>query len=721
MKRTFLIPLTVLWLTISTHGQNPVIQSVIGQVCSDSIQRTLQHLQFFGTRYCLADNRKEIATWIMNKFSSYGYADVKLDSFEVTHDDSLYKQYNVVCTLHGARTPGEVCVIGGHYDSYCSPDPDSIAPGVDDNGSAVAATLEAARVLKLLNYQPESTIRFILFAGEELGYWGSKYQAGKSKEAYEDIRLMMNMDMIAYNPDSTDSVYVFKYKGAESAYYQAKRAFHLYTGLSVADGPFEFQHRSDSYPYWQFGYQATWAFEYFFNDFYHTADDVVSNCNIGYCAEIAQGTIATIMEMQFLPFPQGIVAESSRESITISWKPTENNNLKGYKLYRSENHTAGFVQLNSAMITDTFYIDLTVETTKDYYYFVTLINNSLEESVASGTVHGVKFGFTDTLLVVTCMKDTQTTPDSIVQFYNSVLDSIPFRWFDMNKDHPLTLATLSQYRNTLWIINSLEYDKITDQAAGDLETFFDNHGNMMFAGFSFCRFMLGNIGFPSKVPEGSPVRNYFRIDSVSKKINSLMYRAYPDKEVFDTLHVDIHKSFKPGYPGELYNIEVFSPAPGGNPIYRFDSKYDPGTQQGSQQDKIIGLEYMGDDYKTLLLSFPLYYIDTADARRLMNYVVKNKFTWPTGVPLITDYGLRITNYPNPVIQSTTFSYALKEPGQVSIQIFNSFGQLVAEPFNASQLKGEQKVTWNAGNLPEGIYFYRIQVGKEAGGGKMIKW
>jgi len=77
-------------------------------------------------------------------------------------------------------------------------------------------------------------------------------------------------------------------------------------------------------------------------------------------------------------------------------------------------------------------------------------------------------------------------------------------------------------------------------------------------------------------------------------------------------------------------------------------------------------------------------------------------------------------YPNPTSQSTTFSYTLKEPGHVTIQIFNTFGQMVAGPLNANQNKGEQKVTWDVGDLPAGIYFYRIQAGKEAGEGKMIK-
>jgi hypothetical protein len=688
-------------------------------VRSDSIVATLGHLQGYGTRYALADNRKVIATWIMNKFLTFGYTDVKLDSFQVNYNDSAYWQYNVICTLTGLSSPGEVCILGGHYDSYCTTHPDSLAPGVDDNGSAVAATLEAARVMKLMNYQPQSTISFILYAGEEMGYWGSKNHIFKSIEVGDDICLMMNLDMIAFNPDSLQEVYLFRYKGAESAFYLSSRAFQQYTNLSVLTGPVDFEFRSDSYIYWQNGFQATWAFEYDFNDYYHSVNDIVSNCNIGYCAQITRGVLATIMEMQFLPFPQGIVAHSSADNITLNWKPTGNTNLKGYKIYRSENDSTGFVQINRPLITDTFYIDPTVETKKDYYYFVTMISNSFEESVASGTVHGARFGFTDTLLVVACLKETQTTPDSIVQFYASVLDTIPFRWFELNKDHPLTLATLSQYRNTLWVINSLNYDKITDQVSADLETFFANHGNMMFAGFSFTRFMLGSIGFPLKIAENSILSQYFRIDSAFKNINSYMYRAYPDEDGYDTLFVDPGKSMKVGYPGELYNIEVFTPEPGGNPVYRFDSKYDPGTQQGSQQDKIIGLEYMGNDFRTILLSFPLCYIDTGDARSLMLHVIKNKFNNPTGITQISNNALRVTIYPNPVNQTTIFSYTLKEPGLVKLNIYDHFGRLVFRPVNSYQLSGKHEEIWNSGDLHTGIYFYRIEAGKQIGRGKLV--
>ena len=95
--------------------------------------------------------------------------------------------------------------------------------------------------------------------------------------------------------------------------------------------------------------------------------------------------------------------------------------------------------------------------------------------------------------------------------------------------------------------------------------------------------------------------------------------------------------------------------------------------------------------------------------------------WPVGVGKITNYELRIMNWPNPFTGSTTFSYVLREPSSVTLQIFNSFGQLVAEPVSSQQQKGEQKVMWNAGSLPAGMYYYQIQAGTIMGSGKMVKY
>lgn len=150
---------------------NPLIISYINKVNADSLRSTIQHLQDFKTRYSHHDNRKEIATWLKQKFNLFGYTNnqVKLDSFQVNWGGVITWQYNVICTLEGTNAPKEEYHIGAHYDSYSIVYPDTLAPGADDNGSGVASVMEVARVMKKMNFQPESTIKFFLWAFEEGG------------------------------------------------------------------------------------------------------------------------------------------------------------------------------------------------------------------------------------------------------------------------------------------------------------------------------------------------------------------------------------------------------------------------------------------------------------------------------------------------------------------------------------------------------------------------
>jgi hypothetical protein len=65
------------------------------------------------------------------------------------------------------------------------------------------------------------------------------------------------------------------------------------------------------------------------------------------------------------------------------------------------------------------------------------------------------------------------------------------------------------------------------------------------------------------------------------------------------------------------------------------------------------------------------------------------------------------NYPNPFNPSTEIRYQLGSPGQVSLKIFNMIGQEVAVLVNDVQEAGSHQVRWDAGGLPSGNYFYRL--------------
>src|SRR5262249_55675891 len=76
--------------------------------------------------------------------------------------------YNTVAEIRGTERPNEVVILGAHLDSW------DVATGGTDNGAGAIAVLEAARILKATGVRPKRTIRFVLFAGEEQGLFGSQ-------------------------------------------------------------------------------------------------------------------------------------------------------------------------------------------------------------------------------------------------------------------------------------------------------------------------------------------------------------------------------------------------------------------------------------------------------------------------------------------------------------------------------------------------------------------
>lgn len=67
------------------------------------------------------------------------------------------------------------------------------------------------------------------------------------------------------------------------------------------------------------------------------------------------------------------------------------------------------------------------------------------------------------------------------------------------------------------------------------------------------------------------------------------------------------------------------------------------------------------------------------------------------------------NYPNPFNPSTTISYALPHRSYVKLTVFNTLGQQAATLVNGEVEAGYHQVTFNAGGLASGVYFYRLQV------------
>ncbi|NGP86833.1 lamin tail domain-containing protein [Fodinibius halophilus] len=68
------------------------------------------------------------------------------------------------------------------------------------------------------------------------------------------------------------------------------------------------------------------------------------------------------------------------------------------------------------------------------------------------------------------------------------------------------------------------------------------------------------------------------------------------------------------------------------------------------------------------------------------------------------------NYPNPFNPTTTISYELAKDMEVTLTVWNMIGQKVATLVDGPVEAGEKEVTWNASNMPSGIYIARFEVG-----------
>ena len=84
----------------------------------------------------------------------------------------------------------------------------------------------------------------------------------------------------------------------------------------------------------------------------------------------------------------------------------------------------------------------------------------------------------------------------------------------------------------------------------------------------------------------------------------------------------------------------------------------------------------------------------------------------------TQFGLT-QNYPNPFNPTTKISFNLPEAARVKLVLYNSIGQKIKELVNENKEAGNYSVEFNAGNLPSGIYYYRIVTGNFTDVKKMI--
>ena len=297
------------------------VQDMVNQADSMRLLYDMSLIEGVRTHTVGSAHLQQVSDTIYNRFAALGLSP-GIQSFTFGGINGG----NIIAQNPGVTHEAEVYIIDGHFDGV------SAGPAADDNASAVIGVLEAARILS--QYRFKRTIRFIAFDMEELGLVGSNRYVNNAVLPAEQIKGVLNFEMIGYYSQRNNSQifpagFGLLFPAAEAAVAADTFKGNFITnvaninssplrqkfdqcaatyvpGLRVisleAPGNSEIApdlRRSDHASFWDKGYQALMLTDgaNFRNLNYHTANDVSDSLNFTFIRRVVMATLATAAEL----------------------------------------------------------------------------------------------------------------------------------------------------------------------------------------------------------------------------------------------------------------------------------------------------------------------------------------------------------------------------------------------------------------------------------------
>ena len=181
-----------------------------------------------------------------------------------------HNSQNVFARIKGTSESDSCWMFIAHYDHLGMMGKDNVCLGANDNASGTAGVLTLAHYYSLPENRPELDMVFLWVGGEEANLLGSRYYVENPMVPLENIKYLINLDMIGDTPD------MLYYEGGE----EANRGLDLFMQINKERGYFANPHRgelvdnSDHYYFAKAGVPAMYfesKGEYY--KYYHSPDD----------------------------------------------------------------------------------------------------------------------------------------------------------------------------------------------------------------------------------------------------------------------------------------------------------------------------------------------------------------------------------------------------------------------------------------------------------------
>jgi hypothetical protein len=292
------------------------IQALVDQVQPDTLAALLETLSIPRHHTSAPQGLEFVRNHILDHFGSLG---LHTNTHTATYAGA--QADNVLGRHTGLLDPSRTYIVDGHYDAVTN------TPGADDNATAVAATLEIARILS--QYRFRNSLRFIGFAFEEQGLIGSQQYVQNGIPAWEEVHGVLNMEMIGYYSEAPNSQsmptgfeLLFPAAAAELAANEFRGDFLTVVGNTTSDpllntfleacdayvpalkriplsvpgngGIVPDLRRSDHAPFWDAGMKALMLTDgsNYRNPHYHLASDLPSTIDLPFLVNSTKAVLA---------------------------------------------------------------------------------------------------------------------------------------------------------------------------------------------------------------------------------------------------------------------------------------------------------------------------------------------------------------------------------------------------------------------------------------------
>ena len=187
-----------------------------------------------------------------------------------------------------------------------------------------------------------------------------------------------------------------------------------------------------------------------------------------------------------------------------------------------------------------------------------------------------------------------------------------------------------------------------------------------------------------KQPNHPVYQNTYSIDTVSQKVNFKIQQTQKNPSIF-TMPVDIRFSFVSG-PDTTVRV--------------MNSTY---SQQYSFTFTRMPIAVVFDPDNNIVLKVATT-LEVAGIRREELATIRFELD---------------QNYPNPFNPTTHLRFTIPDFQFTTLRVYDALGKEVATLLNGEMNPGRYTVQWDAGNLPSGVYFYRLQAGQFAETKKLV--